>query len=113
MEYIYNALVLNVVDGDTIDVSIDLGFSVYVHERLRLFGIDTPELTSEDVLLRENAKKAKSRVYELINGRQVKIQTFKTDKYGRYLAKVYLNEICINDLLITENLAKPYYGGAR
>lgn len=116
MYYLFEAKVLNVVDGDTIDVSVDLGFSVYSHQRLRLYGIDTEELTSTVAEERELAKKAKQRLIYLVLDKKIYIQTFKTDKYGRYLAKLYLNldeSVSVNDLLITENLAKPYFGGQR
>jgi micrococcal nuclease len=107
-DFIYNATVTNVVDGDTIDALVDLGFTVFVLIRFRLSGIDTPELNSKDILLRENARKAKEFVIERILNKKVTIQSKKTDKYGRWLAVVYIDGYNLNQQLVDENLAVIY-----
>ena len=106
----YFARVHEVIDGDTVDVSVDLGFHIQHLIRLRLYGINTPELKSKDKAEKELAIVAKTRLIELIEGKIVKVKTRKdsTDKYGRYLAEIYLNEEHINDKLILEGLAKEY-----
>lgn len=112
--YNYKALVDRVVDGDTIDVTIDCGFSVYVKERIRLAGIDTPETYgvkkgSEEYL---KGMEAKTFVEDLIMGLNVSIETLKDKKgkYGRYIARIYIMEddarICLNDVLVEKGLAK-------
>ena len=111
--YRYKALVRAVVDGDTLDLEIDLGMSVFVRERVRLSGIDTHEIFGVKVGSEEYklGMASKNRVEELLVGKIVYIVTTKDkkEKYGRYLAKVYLPDgICINDLLISEGLAKPF-----
>jgi len=62
---------------------------------------------------KELGLKAKARVIELILNKDVTLQSFKTDKYGRYLANIYLGDINVNQLLITEGLAVPYFGGTK
>lgn len=107
----YYARVHEVIDGDTIDVSVDLGFSIQHLIRLRLYGINTPELRSKDPAEKVMAVTAKNRLIGLIEGKIVKIKTFKdkTDKYGRYLAEVFSsNNESINNMLLTEGLAKEY-----
>lgn len=107
-QYIFNATVVHVVDGDTVDVVVDLGFQISYDVRLRLYGIDTPELRSSDAQERADAQVAKRRVAELLLDRKVTLETFKTDKYGRYLSVIYLDNANINEQLLTEGLAVPY-----
>lgn len=107
-QYVYHAHIINVVDGDTIDANVDLGFNVFFKVRLRLNGIDTPELRDSNPELKALGFKAKQRVIELIKDRMVVIESRKVDKYGRYLADVYLNSININQQLISEGLAVPF-----
>jgi micrococcal nuclease len=111
--YIYNAMVTNVVDGDTIDVLVDLGFGICVDLRVRLNGIDTPEINSSDEVIKNSAKLAKKFVLDQLMKQPVVIETFKVDKYGRYLADVYLlnDSTSINTRLLNEGLATPYFGG--
>jgi micrococcal nuclease len=114
--YIYMATVLNVVDGDTVDIEVDLGFRVYQEMRVRLAGIDTPEKNASDVEVRAEAMKAKQRAMELVLGKRLLVETFKVDKYGRYLAKVFLDTsdgTSLNDVLLSEGLAVAYDGGKR
>jgi micrococcal nuclease len=103
----YIARVHEVVDGDTIDVTIDLGFSIQHIIRLRLYGIDTPEKTSKDSNERLAANLATKRISELIEGKIVTVKTHKgSDKYGRYLAEVFHNGVNINKML-------EYFGGKK
>jgi micrococcal nuclease len=93
INYRYRAKAIYVVDGDTIDVIIDLGFNVFNKHRVRLYGIDTPELKSSDLNERVRANEAKALVIDLLTKHpDVEIVTYKdqTDKYGRYLAEVWL-----------------------
>jgi len=109
MNYIYKANVLNVVDGDTIDVSIDLGFGTFRSERLRLFGINAWETKGCE---REQGLIAKDYLTQLILDKNIVIQTFKDKKgkYGRYLAQIYLDELDINADLIIRGHATTYGG---
>lgn len=114
-DYYYDAVVTNVVDGDTIDVTVDLGFTIFSKMRLRLNGIDTKETNSKIVEERELANRAKALVTERCLNKAVLLKTYKPDKYGRYLADVYvdINAESINTVLINEGLAIPYFGGAK
>jgi micrococcal nuclease len=103
--YEYYTKVEKVIDGDTIDVFIDLGFKVWHKNRLRLFGIDTPEKNTP-----LGAELRKFMIHHL-EGKTVKLKVTKPDKYGRYLAVVWLNSSeSINDQLIALGLAKSYFG---
>lgn len=107
MLYVYNAILKNVVDGDTVDVTIDLGFSVYHTIRVRLAGIDTPEMNSPLLEERERAKKAKQFVMSYL-GKQVVINTTGKDKYGRYIAIIFCDGTDLSTKLLQEGLAQKY-----
>ena len=112
--YTYLAKCLRVIDGDTLELDIDLGLHVHVIEKVRLFGIDTPEVygVKKDSPEYEAGKKASNRVIELLpEGTKLWVQTQKDKegKYGRYLVRAFLyvgDEFkCLNDLLVEEDLA--------
>ena len=109
-EYLYNAKIVNVVDGDTVDAMIDLGFNISFRERLRLYGIDTPELNSRDTAVRESARIATDFVIKHVLGRTVLLKTYKKDKFGRYLAEIFFDDQCLNQMLVENKLATPYLG---
>lgn len=112
--YKYRALVTNVVDGDTIDARVDLGFTVSVDIRFRLNGLDTPELNSPNSDIRDKANRAKQFVIDHVLSKDVLIKSYKTDKYGRWLVDVFLDEnTTLNQRLIEVDLAVPYNGGAK
>jgi micrococcal nuclease len=107
--YHYKARIVNVVDGDTIDADVSLGFYMTARIRFRLARIDTPEMNSKILEERAQAARARNRVNELILYKDVTIKTFKTDKYGRWLAEVYLPDGSnVSDTLLLEELAVPY-----
>lgn len=113
-DYIYNAKILSVVDGDTVDVEIDLGFCVLVRERMRLSGIDTAELTSPLPEMRKLAQDAKAFMVKYV-GANIVLKSFKKDKYGRFLAEIFIENDTesLNNYLIHAGLAKAYNGGVR
>ena len=83
--YTYQAVVERVVDGDTLWTEIDCGFDIWVRQKLRLRGIDAPELSREEgMLVREWVER---RIGE---EPRVRVRTERPDKYGRYLADVFL-----------------------
>lgn len=114
--YTYKAEVTEVVDGDTVRVDIDLGFHIWIRdETLRLYGIDAPELrgyggrrVTEDEKRRGRA--AKAALIDKIEGREVELCTIKDKKgkYGRYLARLFLDGVDVNEWLISEGHAAPY-----
>lgn len=106
--YEYYTKIDKVVDGDTVDVFIDLGFSVWHKERIRLAGVDTAEKNTP------LGKALKAYMKELLEGKMVRLQVTKPDKYGRYLGKIYLaGEESINDQMIKAGLAKSYGGDSK
>lgn len=113
--YLYNATVTSVVDGDTVDATVDLGFYTQATIRFRLNGLDTPETNSPDPAERERAMLAKRFTSDHLFGKTVMIRSHKSDKYGRWLADIYTDEgnISHNAHLINHGLAKPYFGGKR
>ena len=108
--------VLKVVDGDTIDVDIDLGFNITYYQRVRLAGIDTPESRTTDKKEKELGLEVKDRLKKAIDAAsKVIIKTEKPDsseKYGRILGWVFLddNKVSINQTLIDEGYAWGYMG---
>lgn len=105
-DYTYKVTVDRVVDGDTIDVLIDVGFKTTVFKRLRLLNLDTEELRDSDPIRRQKAKDAKAFLEDFLDtDNQVYIQTVmdSTGKYGRLLAWVWVEQgddlISVNDLL--------------
>jgi micrococcal nuclease len=106
--YEYKATVTNVVDGDTLDAIIDVGFKMTTTQRIRLLGVDTAELTSKDPIERAKAQEAKLFVIEQLLSKLVTIQTTKADSFGRYLATIHLGDVNFNQLLIDKGLATIY-----
>jgi micrococcal nuclease len=111
--------VTNVVDGDTIDVIIDLGFDILFQSRVRLAGIDTPESRTKD--LKEKALGLESKEYlkkQLKDAKSVIIKTEKmnsTEKFGRILGWLYVNgdTISLNDKMINDGYAWGYLGDTK
>ena len=103
-----------VVDGDTIDVTIDLGFSLYHKTRIRLAGINTPETRTRDLEEKAAGIRAKDYLIKLIEeANLITLQTEKTGKFGRYLGIVYADDVDLNQTLINEGHATVYDGGKR
>jgi micrococcal nuclease len=105
-----------VIDGDTLDVVIDLGFNLTIKQRIRLKGIDTPEITFVDKNNRHLGEAAKVYVLEwLEENPKLRIKTYKDDKYGRILGELVSVSTgqCLNDTLVKEGHAKLYDGGAK
>ena len=111
--------VANVVDGDTIDVEIDLGFDISFSSRVRLAGIDTPESRTTDKAEKVLGLEAKEYVKSKIkDAKEVIIKTEKMDsseKYGRILGWVFLDgsKISINEQMIAEGYAWGYLGDTK
>ena len=118
--YEYFCKVTRVVDGDTIDVNIDLGFDIRHAARVRMMGIDTPESRTRNLEEKAMGLASKARLKELLKGKKIKIETSKEGKgkFGRILADVIAfgkdgTEINCNKQLIEEGHARPYFGGKK
>ena len=81
--YTFQAICTNVVDGDTIDILLDLGFKTTAERRVRLLNVDTPERGQE------NNKEATNFTKSCVEGKKIYVQTYKSDVFGRYLANVW------------------------
>lgn len=103
--YTFRAKCTRVVDGDTAQITLDHGFKTTSEQRVRLLGVDTPERNQE------NWKEATAFTKSQIEGADIYVQTFKSDVFGRYLAKVYYatdeGVKCLNDELYAQGLVKP------
>lgn len=118
--YIYRIKsVIKVVDGDTIDADIDLGFDISLTKRIRLAGIDTPESRTKN--LKEKALGLESKEWmkkTLAGANDILIKTElpdSTEKYGRIIGHLFINgqEISLNDQMINEGYALPYDDGTK
>ena len=117
--YEYKAVVVKVIDGDTVDVDIDLGFNVWLKkQRIRLYGIDTPESRTRDKVEKIFGNLAKSKVLDFCPiGSSIVLQT-RTDgsrgKYGRILGElVTLDGTNVNTFLVENNYAVTYFGKSK
>ena len=116
--YTYKCNVTRVIDGDTVDASIDLGYDITINKRIRLYGINTPECRTRDKEEKARGLFAKGRLIEILNevNNQVIIHSTSIGKFGRVLGILYtdptmLEYSCsVNMKLIKENLATEYYG---
>ena len=122
-KYIYRGKLDRVVDGDTIDALIDVGFDIWFKKRIRFKGIDTWESRTRDLEEKKRGLEAKKRTRELLEEVSSKSGYFRlrshgVGKYGRVLADIFIQdkegkEICINQQLITEGHAYVYDGGKK
>ena len=123
--YVYRCVVTRVVDGDTVDADIDLGFNMFSKDRIRLIGIDTPESRTRNKHDKIHGLASKARLKELLNDadplpgkrgkKQVFLETSKQGKgkFGRILGTLWVNGQNVNDILISENHARPNFGGSK
>jgi len=115
--YEYGCKVTRVVDGDTIDVDLDLGFDIIYKCRVRLYGIDTPESRTRDKDEKARGKLAAKFLQDAIsNGKHVILQTQLKDskgKFGRVLASVVVDKIDINQQMIKNYMAVKYKGQSK
>ena len=115
--YEYKCKVTRVVDGDTVDIDIDLGFGVWLHkERVRIYGIDTPESRTSDEVEKLYGKAATAFLVKWTNAGDLTLRTFKDDrgKFGRILGELwYGREHNINQLLVDNHHAVRYYGQSK
>jgi len=113
--WIYNAEVKKVVDGDTFDIVIDLGFDTLKKGRVRLYGVNTPESRTSNAEEKQKGLAAKEFTDQWLTraNHKVKIETVidKNEKYGRVLAKVWdSNGNCLNTDIVAAGLAREYFG---
>jgi len=122
-KYVYRGKLERVVDGDTIDALIDVGFDIWLKKRVRFSAIDTWESRTRNLDEKEKGLLAKARTKELLEVVSSKpgffrIKSHGLGKYGRLLGEIYIRDkdgvdICINEQLIKEGHAYTYDGGKK
>ena len=118
--YEYKCKLIRVVDGDTVDVDIDLGFGVWLKkERVRIMGIDTPESRTSNKVEKLFGKAASKRLKEILTGKPI-LKTFAArdgedmkGKFGRILGDFIVDDKFVTSYLIDEGHAVEYHGGAK
>ena len=119
--YEYRCTVVKIIDGDTVDVDIDLGFGIWMHkERIRLIGIDTPESRTRDKEEKKYGLAAKKYLTEMLNdegGIVLKTKKDAEGKFGRILGELWRTtdnaDKSINQYLVDEHHAVQYYGQSK
>ena len=122
-KYIYRGKLERVVDGDTIDALIDVGFDIWLKKRIRFQGIDSWESRTRNLEEKAKGLEAKARLIELLDKVSAKpgyfrIRSFGLGKYGRLLGEIFImdkddNQISINEQMISEGHAYVYDGGKK
>ena len=114
--YEYRCEVVKVIDGDTVDVDIDLGFGIWMrNERVRLYGIDTPESRTRDLEEKKYGLAAKEFLTKWLSAGNITLKTYKDaeGKFGRILGEIWYNDVNINQKLIEEHHAVGYHGQSK
>tara|TARA_R110001583_G_scaffold62704_1_gene184188 strand:+ start:2456 stop:2845 length:390 start_codon:yes stop_codon:yes gene_type:complete len=122
-KYIYRGKLERVVDGDTIDALIDVGFDIWVKKRIRYKGIDTWESRTRDLAEKAKGLEAKARNKELLmevseNSGYFRLKSYGVGKYGRVLGEIFIQDkdgkqYCINETLVSEGHGYVYDGGKK
>ena len=116
--YTYNAKLDRVVDGDTVDALVDLGFDTWKKVRIRFYGIDAYESRTRDLEEKEKGLAAKQRVIDVLNenNNEFILKSHGVGKYGRCLGEIFvdtLGETSLQKTLINEGHGVEYHGGKR
>ena len=113
----YNATVVKVVDGDTIDAMVDLGFGTWKKVRIRMHGINAPESRTRDLEEKKKGLAAKARLIEMLeeNEKHFILISHGVGKFGRCLGEIYIkgHNTSLNKQLISEGHGTEYFGGKR
>ena len=114
----YNAVLDRVIDGDTVDATIDLGFDTWKKTRIRFYGINTPESRTRDLEEKKRGLAAKDRLIEILkaNDNKFVLKSHGVGKYGRCLGELFvesLGETSVQETLINEGHGVAYFGGKR
>mgnify|MGYP001472957068 FL=1 len=114
--YRYKVEVTRVVDGDTVDVDVDLGFGmVYKKQRVRMMGIDTPESRTRDLEEKFYGKQSKYHLENILKDKDIELKSHDKGKFGRILGELFVGSsvYSINQQMIDEYHAVPYLGQSK
>jgi len=105
--YVYKAYISEVYDGDTCTATVDLGMRVSMEIRIRLYGINAPELRGSE---KGNGVRSREYLRNLILGKNVIIKTYKdkTEKFGRWLAEIFVDNVNVNNVMVEDGYAVRY-----
>jgi endonuclease YncB( thermonuclease family) len=111
MPPVTNGIVIKVYDGDTITIATNIHNDKQLYRfSVRLAGIDCAEINSKDKDMHMLAEKAKNKLSNLILNKRVYLKNIKKEKFGRLLADVYLDDLCLNQYMLDNKLAVVYNG---
>ena len=122
MDWRFPAKLIRVIDGDSLEVDLDLGLRVHRIDSMRIMGVDTPEIRSSDPVHKEAGFAVKAVVEKLLKDKDLLVLSEKMDKYGRVLGDVCVQLgveadvskfIVLSAFLLEHNLGRPYEGGSR
>ena len=117
--YEYKVKITRVIDGDTCDIDVDLGFGIFTKDRIRFMGIDTPESRTRNKKEKALGLAAKARLKEILkeNKGNIILRTSKEGKgkFGRIIGTllIYDGKTSVNQMLIDEGHARDYFGGSK
>ena len=118
--YQYKCKIIKVLDGDTVDIDLDLGFKIILaNQRVRMAGVDTPESRTKDLAEKKLGLEAKEYLkYKIKDAKSIKIKTEKMDsseKYGRILGWLFIDDqsVSINEQMISDGYAWGYLGDTK
>ena len=114
--YRYKVEVTRIVDGDTVDVDIDLGFGMtYKKQRVRMMGIDTPESRTRDLEEKFYGKASKANLIKILDGKDIQMVSHDKGKFGRILGELFLEgePLSVNQMMIQNYHAVPYTGSSK
>ncbi|GAB6153698.1 hypothetical protein JCM17380_24480 [Desulfosporosinus burensis] len=100
--YMFNAVIDRVIDGDTFVMTIDAGFNMFTKQKVRLLGINCPEMSTPD------GRAVKAIVEDMLAGKSVVIQTTEKDSFGRWLGTVYFDGMNVNQWILDNRFAVVY-----
>ena len=108
MDQVYKGKLLRIIDGDTIEAAIFLGFNISIKKKIRIAGINTPEIRSRKESEKQKAFAAKKRLEEMFVSKDLVIHSKGFDKYGRCIAEVFTSDLNVGETLIREGYAKKF-----
>jgi len=114
--YRYAVTVTRIVDGDTVDVDVDLGFGmIYKKQRVRMMGIDTPESRTRDLEEKFYGKASKAHLTSILSEGNVQLKSHDKGKFGRILGELFIGDssYSVNQQMIDEYHAVPYFGQSK
>ena len=111
--YEYRVSIDRVVDGDTVDCWIDLGYNLQIHKRIRFAGVNAPETRTRNKEEKKRGLAAKKWLIDRLEDQDVEMKSYGSGKYGRILGELYIDDVNINADMVEKGHAVKYDGGKR